>query len=46
MATVSYESKENMGRKFWTARRGRYADRIDAKLPARAKAVAWRRATT
>jgi hypothetical protein len=25
MATVSYESKENMGRKFWTARRGRYA---------------------
>jgi hypothetical protein len=30
MATVQYESKENMGRKFWTARYGRYAIRIDA----------------
>jgi hypothetical protein len=33
MATVQYESKENMGRKFWTARYGRYAIRIDAKGP-------------
>jgi hypothetical protein len=31
MATVQYESKENMGRKFWTARYGRYAIQIDAK---------------
>ena len=33
MATVQYESKENMGRKFWTARYGRYAIRIDASRP-------------
>ena len=33
MATVHYESKENMGRRFWTARYGRYAIRIDAKRP-------------
>jgi hypothetical protein len=30
MATVQYESKDNAGRKFWTARYGRYAVRIDA----------------
>jgi hypothetical protein len=33
MATLQYESRENMGRKFWTARNGRYAIRIDAKQP-------------
>jgi hypothetical protein len=33
MATLQYESRENMGRKFWTARYGRYAVRIDAKQP-------------
>jgi hypothetical protein len=33
MATVQYESKENAGRKFWTARYGRYAIRIDANRP-------------
>ena len=33
MATVQYESKENMGRKFWTGRYGRYAIRIDANRP-------------
>jgi hypothetical protein len=33
-----------MGRKFWTARRGRYAVRsTPSRLPARAKAVASRR---
>jgi hypothetical protein len=30
MATVPYESKENAGHKFWTARYGRHAIRIDA----------------
>jgi hypothetical protein len=33
MATVQYESRENAGRKFWTARYGRYAIRIDASRP-------------
>jgi hypothetical protein len=33
MAKVQYESKENAGRKFWTARYGRYAIRIDANQP-------------
>jgi hypothetical protein len=33
MATVQYESKENAGRKFWAARYGRYAIRIDANRP-------------
>jgi hypothetical protein len=33
MVTVHYESKENAGRKFWTARYGRYAIRIDASRP-------------
>jgi hypothetical protein len=33
MATVPSESKDNAGRKFWTARHGRYAIRIDAKRP-------------
>jgi hypothetical protein len=33
MATVQYESKENAGRKFWTARYGHYAIRIDANRP-------------
>jgi hypothetical protein len=31
VAPVQYESKENMDRKFWTARYGRYAIRVDAK---------------
>jgi hypothetical protein len=30
MAMVHYDSKENGGHKFWTARYGRYAIRIDA----------------
>jgi hypothetical protein len=30
MAMVQYDSKENAGHKFWTARYGRYAIRIDA----------------
>jgi hypothetical protein len=30
MARVSYESKDNAGHKFWVARYGRYAVRIDA----------------
>ena len=30
MARVSYESKDNAGHKFWVARYGRYAIRIDA----------------
>jgi len=30
MATVQYDSKENKGHKFWTARYGRYSIRIDA----------------
>jgi hypothetical protein len=33
VAKVEYESKENAGRKFWTARYGRYAIRIDANRP-------------
>ena len=33
MATVQYESKEKAGRKFWTARNGRSAIRIDANRP-------------
>jgi hypothetical protein len=33
MAVVQYESKENVGRRFWTARYGRYAIRIDANRP-------------
>ena len=30
MARVTYESKDNAGHKFWVARSGRYAIRIDA----------------
>ena len=30
MTTGQYDSKENAGRGFWTARYGRYAIRIDA----------------
>jgi hypothetical protein len=30
---VQYESKDDAGHKFWTARYGRYAIRIDAKQP-------------
>jgi hypothetical protein len=30
MARVSYESKDNAGHKFWVARYGGYAVRIDA----------------
>jgi hypothetical protein len=30
MARVTYESKNNAGHKFWVARYGRYAIRIDA----------------
>jgi hypothetical protein len=33
MARVLYESKENAGHKFWVARHGRYAIRIDANRP-------------
>jgi|GEM_PF-2541891 len=33
MAAVQYEAKEDAGRKFWTARYGRYAVRIDANRP-------------
>jgi hypothetical protein len=33
MARVQYESKENAGHKFWVARYGRYAIRIDANRP-------------
>jgi len=34
MAVVQYDSKENAGHRFWTARYGRYAVRIDANRPA------------
>ena len=30
MATVTYQSKDHAGHKFWVARSGRYAIRIDA----------------
>jgi hypothetical protein len=30
---VQYESKDDAGHKFWTARYGRYAVRIDANKP-------------
>jgi hypothetical protein len=33
MARVHYESKENAGHRFWVARYGRYAIRIDANQP-------------
>ena len=33
MATVQYESKDHAGHRFWTARYGRYAIRIDANRP-------------
>jgi hypothetical protein len=33
MAVVQCDSKENAGHKFWTARYGRYAIRIDANRP-------------
>jgi hypothetical protein len=33
MAKVQYESKDDAGHKFWTARYGRYAIRIDANRP-------------
>ncbi len=33
MARVRYESKDNAGHKFWVARYGRYAIRIDANRP-------------
>jgi hypothetical protein len=33
MATVQYESKDDSGHRFWTARDGRYAIRIDANRP-------------
>jgi hypothetical protein len=33
MAVVQYKSKENAGHRFWTARYGRYAIRIDANRP-------------
>jgi hypothetical protein len=33
MAKVQYESKDDGGHKFWTARYGRYAIRIDANRP-------------
>jgi hypothetical protein len=33
MAMVQYESEENAGHRFWTARHGRYAIRMDANRP-------------
>jgi hypothetical protein len=33
MEQVRYEAKENKGHKFWVARYGRYAIRIDANRP-------------
>jgi hypothetical protein len=33
LARVTYESKDNAGHKFWVARYGRYAIRIDATRP-------------
>jgi hypothetical protein len=33
MAMVQYESKDNAGHRFWTARYGYYAIRIDANQP-------------
>ena len=33
MAVVQDDSKENAGHRFWTARYGRYAVRIDANRP-------------
>jgi hypothetical protein len=33
MAMVRYESKDDAGHQFWTARYGRYAIRIDANRP-------------
>jgi hypothetical protein len=33
MAMVRYESKDDAGHRFWTARYGRYAVRIDANRP-------------
>jgi hypothetical protein len=33
MITVQYETKENAGHRFWTARHGRYAIRMDANRP-------------
>ena len=33
MAKVQYESKDDSGHRFWTARYGRYAIRIDANRP-------------
>ena len=33
MAKVQYESKDDGGHRFWTARYGRYAIRIDANRP-------------
>jgi hypothetical protein len=33
MTMVRYESKENAGHRFWTARHGRYAIRMDANRP-------------
>jgi hypothetical protein len=33
MATVQYEPHDHAGHKFWTARYGRYAIRIDASRP-------------
>jgi len=33
MARVTYESKDHAGHRFWVARYGRYAIRIDATRP-------------
>jgi hypothetical protein len=33
MAKVQYENKDDSGHRFWTARYGRYAIRIDANRP-------------
>jgi hypothetical protein len=33
MARVTYQSKDDAGHKFWTARHGRYVIRVDANRP-------------
>jgi hypothetical protein len=45
MARVTYESKDNAGHKFWVARYGRYAIRIDATAAASTRgSSSWRAA--
>jgi hypothetical protein len=45
MARVTYESKDHAGHKFWVARHGHYAIRVDANRPGVFKwLTAWRAA--